>query len=99
MTTIETMILVIFCHLIGDYVLQSNFIASTKGENWYHLFVHSALYVIPFYICFGFGWKLLVLFVSHVIIDPLKARYNKISYPTDQVLHYAIGVLLYGLGV
>lgn len=98
MFSIETITLIILCHLIGDYVLQSNFIASTKGENWYHLFVHSALYIVPFFICFGFGLKLLILFMSHMIIDPLKARYNIISYSTDQVSHYVIGVALYGLG-
>lgn len=27
----------VVCHLIGDYCLQSDFIAKTKGQNWYHL--------------------------------------------------------------
>ena len=35
--------LLVFCHLVGDYVLQSDFIAKTKGSNWYHLFVHCAM--------------------------------------------------------
>lgn len=45
---LETIFKIVIAHLIGDYVLQSDFIAKTKGENWYHLFVHSALYVVPF---------------------------------------------------
>ena len=36
MTILQKLILLIMCHLVGDYVLQSNFIASTKGKNWYH---------------------------------------------------------------
>lgn len=96
---IETLILIIFCHLVGDYVLQCDFIASTKGKNWYHLFVHCALYVLPFYLCFGLNWQLAVLFISHIIIDPLKARWNKITYTQDQVLHYVIAAFLYGLAV
>lgn len=92
---IETIIKIIFCHLVGDYVLQCDFIAQTKGKNWYHLFVHCALYVLPFYIAFGLDWKLALLFATHIIIDPLKARWNKISYTTDQVLHYAIALILY----
>lgn len=28
----EKMIFIVACHLIGDYVLQSNYIATTKGE-------------------------------------------------------------------
>lgn len=30
----------IMCHLIGDYVLQIGFIAHTKGDNAYNMFVH-----------------------------------------------------------
>ena len=90
---IETIVLLIMCHLIGDYVLQIDFIAKTKGENWYHLFVHCALYIVPFYICFGFVWQLAIIFIAHLIIDPLKARYNKINYWQDQVLHYLTSLL------
>ena len=90
---INIIIQLILCHLIGDYVLQHDFIAKTKGENWYHLFVHCALYCVPFYIVFGITWQLVLVFVAHIIIDALKARYKKISYVTDQVLHYAIALL------
>ena len=90
---IETIVLLIMCHLIGDYVLQIDFIAKTKGENWYHLFVHCTLYIVPFYICFGFVWQLAIIFIAHLIIDPLKARYNKINYWQDQVLHYLTSLL------
>lgn len=90
---IEQFIKMVLCHLVGDYVLQSDFIAQTKGENWYHLFVHCALYIVPFYIVFGFDWRLLIIFIAHIIIDPLKARWNKISYWQDQVLHYLFGLI------
>lgn len=89
----ETLLLILFCHLVGDYVLQCDFIAKTKGSNWYHLFVHCGLYVLPFYIAFGLTWQLGLIFVAHMIIDPLKARYNKINYITDQFLHYAISMV------
>jgi hypothetical protein len=95
MNFLTTIINVIFCHLIGDYVLQCDFIAKTKGSNWYHLIVHCVLYVLPFYLAFGLDWKLLVLFMSHIVIDPLKARWNKISYTGDQLLHYVIALVLY----
>ena len=51
--SLHTIVLIVLCHLIGDYVLQCDFIAQTKGENWYHLFVHCALYCVPFLIVFG----------------------------------------------
>lgn len=92
---IQEFVKIIFCHLLGDYPLQQDFIAKTKGENWYHLFVHCALYCVPFAVVYGIDYKLLALFVSHLIIDALKARYKMISYWVDQVLHYGIALVLY----
>ena len=92
--TIELLLKLVFCHLIGDYVLQCDFIARTKGENWYHLFVHCVLYCLPFYVCFGINWRLLIILVTHLIVDSLKARYKKISYTQDQAIHY-ITMLIY----
>lgn len=77
------------CHLVGDYVLQNDFIAKTKGENDYHLYVHCLLYCLPFML-FISGWQLVFLFVSHIIIDSLKAKFNKITYQEDQLYHYLI---------
>lgn len=91
----ELIIKLIFCHLIGDYVLQCDFIARTKGENWYHLFVHCGLYILPFYVAFGYSWHLLVIFTTYFIIDMLKARHKKINYITDQVLHYLICLIYF----
>lgn len=91
---VELLLKLVFCHLVGDYFLQSDFIAKTKGENWYHLLVHCVLYCLPFYACFGIDWRLLTILVAHLIIDPLKARYKKISYIQDQVIHY-ITMLIY----
>ena len=87
----------IFCHLVGDYVLQSDFLAKTKGENRYHLFVHSLLYTLPFYLLYGLDGRFIALFLSHFLIDEMKAKWNMINYFTDQVLHYIIAILLYGI--
>ena len=91
---IKLIITLVFCHLIGDYVLQTDFIAKTKGTNWYHLIIHCVLYCLPFFVIYGLTWQLLFILITHMIIDPLKARYNKINYVTDQLLHY-IAVLVY----
>ncbi len=87
---IKNIVTAVMCHLVGDYVLQCDFIAGTKGKNWYHLFVHCALYILPFIICFGLNWKCLFVFLTHIVVDALKARYQKITYLQDQVLHYLI---------
>ena len=80
----------ILCHLLGDYVLQCDFIAKTKGKNIYHLFVHCALYCVPFIILYGYDIKTLYLIVTHFIIDIAKSKYNFISYFQDQLLHYIV---------
>lgn len=85
---IQTMFTLISCHIVGDYVLQSDFIANTKGTNWYHLFVHCILYIMPFAIVFGWRWQTALIAVVHFPIDALKARYGKITYTQDQILHY-----------
>lgn len=92
---LKTAILIMICHLIGDYVLQCDFIAQSKGRNWYHLFVHCVLYCVPFLIVLGWTWHLSIIFVTHIIIDPLKARYNKVTYTQDQILHYIAGMIYF----
>ena len=90
MEILEKILLLVFCHLIGDYVLQIDFIAKTKGINFYHLLVHCLLYIVPFSIVFGMGWQLWIVFAIHIAADTLKARYRKIKYSTDQILHYVV---------
>lgn len=93
---IEIILKLIFCHLIGDYVLQGNFIAESKGKNWYHMLVHCVLYVLPFYLLFGYNLYMLeVLFISHFFIDTVKARYEMITYAFDQFAHYTILAIIY----
>ncbi len=84
---IEKIFILLICHFFGDYVLQIDFIATTKGKNWYHLIAHSILYAVPFYLAFGWCWQLAVIGIFHFPIDALKARYSKINYVCDQVLH------------
>ena len=78
----------IMCHLVGDYFLQIDYIAKTKGDSPYNMFVHCFLYLLPFALKFGVSWKLVFLFFAHFMIDELKARYKKITYIQDQILHY-----------
>ena len=76
MEILEKILLLVFCHLIGDYVLQIDFIAKTKGINFYHLLVHCLLYIVPFYIVFGMGWQLWISGYSIVeFIFPEQSAY------------------------
>lgn len=90
---LEKIFILVLCHLVGDYVLQIDFIAQTKGKNIYHLLVHCLLYCLPFYIVFGFVWQLIPTLILHIVIDLLKAKFKLIPYWLDQVLHYATCLL------
>lgn len=96
MMKFETLILMVLCHLLGDYVLQSDYIATTKGRNYYHLFVHSALYCLPFMFFIGITYNVLFqLFITHFFIDAGKARFRTIGYVRDQLLHYFVIFMLW----
>ncbi len=75
------------CHFVGDYVLQLDFIAKTKGENWWHLLAHCVTYTAPFAAVFGIDWRIAWLLATHLFVDALKARWGRIGYLTDQTLH------------
>lgn len=92
---LEKLYILLVCHMIGDYVLQTDFLAKTKGENDWHLAVHCFLYSLPFYIYCGMDWRLCMLICMHFIIDMLKARYKSINYLQDQILHIIILIFLY----
>lgn len=98
MEIIELAIAYMMCHLIGDYVLQSDFIAKTKGTNAYHMFVHCALYCLPF-IFFIPMWQIFFVYVIHVFTDSAKASFNKITYVQDQVIHYITLLVLLLLNI
>ena len=91
--------LLVACHALGDYVLQSDFLASTKGRNMWHLFMHCVLYTVPFALLVPSTrtWQLPVLLVSHFWIDILKARYKKLNYFSDQLSHFYALYFIYVL--
>lgn len=94
----ETIILFVMCHMVGDYLFQTDFIAKTKGENWYHMIVHCVLYCVPFALAFGLTWQLPVIGLMHYTVDACKARYGVITYAQDQIIHLSY-VGLYFIGM
>jgi len=75
------------CHFIGDYVMQCDFLAKTKGDNPWHLLAHCVTYTVPFAVSFGADWRIAWLLATHLLVDALKARWKRIDYLTDQTCH------------
>ena len=95
MSAVDPFYKLIVCHMLGDYALQNDFLAMTKGANWWHLFVHCVLYSLPFAVAFGYDWRVLALLASHVLVDVAKARWQVLDYAADQIIHVCVMVLLY----
>jgi len=102
---IENILWILLAHYVADYPLQGDFLAQTKGKYWYSLFVHSVIYSLVLALTLKLLgvfaiWKVVVLILSHIIIDYKKANaMNKEKALTsylyiDQSLHILIAFLL-----
>ena len=63
-------------HLIGDYITQTDYMAINKTKNLRIAFLHALVYTIPFILITQSPVALLVILISHAIIDRYRlARY------------------------
>lgn len=89
-------------HLIGDFALQSNWIATNKGKSWevnfYHAATHTAVLMLAVKIGVGITLSfcpLLILCFSHCFIDALKSRWNIVkTIWQDQLLHLVVMIAI-----
>lgn len=65
----------LIAHLVGDYLLQTGWMAANKTKSWPALFTHAAVYTLVIGLFAAFmvkdfsPWGLALIFVSHAIID------------------------------
>ena len=67
--TAELLLGLIICHFVGDYILQSHWMASEKTKRWWPAIVHGVVYTLPFLLLTQSPLALLVIAGTHVIID------------------------------
>ena len=75
--TAELVFWLVLAHFIGDYFLQSDWMAQGKTEKWWPAIAHGLTYGIPFAIILlvTFGWvlpvglALLIIVGTHTLID------------------------------
>ncbi len=92
----QTLLIWLACHFVGDFAFQSAWMTIEKGKSWEVNFYHSATYTAVF-LLFAHSSLLAtaILFGTHFIIDPLKARYKVIGpIWLDQLLHILTIVLI-----
>lgn len=62
-------------HLVGDYLLQTSWMAAGKAKNWAPLLVHCIVYTSVISIAFLIATGtipikiILIVFISHIILD------------------------------
>ena len=59
----------LLCHLIGDYWLQNDWMATNKKNNFLIALLHSIIYTIPFIFITKNIIALLIICLTHAIID------------------------------
>lgn len=62
----------LIAHLIGDYLLQTDWMALNKKKSFVALFVHVVTYMIPFMFCDLSYWQFLLIGVQHGLQDGTK---------------------------
>lgn len=63
-------------HMVGDYILQSDWMVREKGRNSFACAVHCVAYALPFLLLTTNPYTLAIIVVSHFFIDRWRlARY------------------------
>lgn len=76
--TALTLFGLIMAHFVGDYILQSGWMANEKTKHWWPAIAHGLTYTLPFLLVTQSPWALLVIAVTHIVID----RYRLAKYIT-----------------
>jgi hypothetical protein len=60
---------VLLAHLVGDYLFQNHWMAVEKVKRWWPALVHGITYTLPFILITQSIPALLIICLTHVIID------------------------------
>lgn len=98
---IKSLLFVLMAHMTGDYLFQSDYLASNKGKDSYILLAHSTLYTVGvMLISYIMNMELslidlFIILIIHFPTDYIKARGitprymgNRNALLLDQLIHY-----------
>lgn len=94
--SLQTLLIWLACHFVGDFAFQSTWMSIEKGKSWEVNFYHGATYTAVFVLfAHPSPQATAILLVTHFIVDPLKARYKLIGpIWLDQLLHLVTILLI-----
>ncbi len=63
-------------HMVGDYIIQSDWMATQKTKQWLAAIIHAATYSLPFFLITDSWIALAIIFGTHAVFDRFRvARY------------------------
>lgn len=72
--TMSLISLMLFSHFLGDFILQSDWMALGKSKSWKPLLAHTSVYSLCF---LWLGWQFaLITFALHTITDAITSRWT-----------------------
>ncbi len=69
----------LICHLIGDYWLQTNIMSNNKTKDITWAIIHGLAYIIPFLFITKSVLALLIICITHIIIDRYRLSFKLCS--------------------
>lgn len=69
MSIAESVALTLLAHLVGDYLIQSHWMATKKTKHWWPAIAHAVTYGLPFLFITQSPLALLVIVGTHAVID------------------------------
>jgi hypothetical protein len=69
MHNFDLILLGVGAHFIGDYLLQSDWMATEKTKRWLPAVMHGLFYTLPFLLFTLNAWALLIICLTHIVID------------------------------
>lgn len=60
---------IVLAHLVGDYIIQSHWMATEKTKHWLPAIVHGVTYTLPYTLITQSPLALVVIGGTHIIID------------------------------
>lgn len=60
---------IFLAHLVGDYLIQSDWMANEKTKRWWPAIAHGVTYTLPYLFVTRSPWALAVIAGTHIVID------------------------------
>ena len=89
--SIWVLIMVVWAHWIGDFVLQSDQMARMKSKSNFWLLFHTGVYTVVLLALFG--WKYaLINGVAHTVVDYFTSRFNAKMWEKKEIHWFFTGI-------